>query len=96
MRVGLDEHVRGRDLENNFSRLAHAAQSAALSLLNVWIINGSSLRKGDVMTTETQKQAYLARKPVIALPLPQRIAQFAAIAAAFGFVIVMLASGHIS
>ncbi len=48
------------------------------------------------MTTETQKQTYLVRKPVMALPLPQRIAQVAAIAAAFGFVIVMLASGHIS
>jgi len=48
------------------------------------------------MTTETQKQAYLVRKPVMELPLPQRIAQFAAVAAAFGFVIVMLASGHFS
>lgn len=48
------------------------------------------------MTTDTQRQAYLVRKSVTALPLPQRIAQVAAIAAAFGFVLAMLASGHIS
>ncbi len=48
------------------------------------------------MTTETHKTAYLARKPFVSIPLPQRIAELAAIAAAFGFVIFMLAGGHVS
>lgn len=54
------------------------------------------LRKGDAMTTETHKTAYLPRRPFVSIPLPQRIAEFAAIAAAFGFVIFMLAGGHVS
>lgn len=54
------------------------------------------LRKGDAMTTETQKTAYLARRSFVSIPLPQRIAELAAIAAAFGFVIFMLAGGHVS
>ena len=53
-------------------------------------------RKGDAMTTETHKTAYLARKPFVSIPLPQRIAELTAIAAAFGFVIFMLAGGHVS
>lgn len=48
------------------------------------------------MTTETQKTAYLARRSFVSIPLPQRIAELAAIAAAFGFVIFMLAGGHVS
>lgn len=54
------------------------------------------LEKGDAMTTETHKTAYLARRPFVSIPLPQRIAELAAIAAAFGFVIFMLAGGHVS
>ncbi len=54
------------------------------------------LKKGDAMTTETHKTAYLARKPFVSIPLPQRIAELTAIAAAFGFVIFMLAGGHVS
>lgn len=48
------------------------------------------------MTTETQKTACFARKPFVSITLPQRIAELAAIAAAFGFVIFMLAGVHVS
>ncbi len=48
------------------------------------------------MTTGTQKTAYLARKPSVSITLTQRIVELAAIAAAFGFVIFMVAGGHVS
>ena len=54
------------------------------------------MKKGDAMTTETQKTVYLARRPFVSNPLPQRIVELLAIAAAFGFVIFMLAGGHVS